>query len=66
MSTTGNSDADINVGELVKTGNQERFIDLESQDLGLDEVEGLSVDLYESFTSLFPSLSVFCPARIDP
>ena len=55
VSTASNSDADIDVGELLKTDDQEGFVDLESQDLGLNQVQRLSVDLDESFTSLFPS-----------
>lgn len=54
VSTTGNSDSDVDIGELVKSNDEERLVDLESQDLWLDQVEGLSVDLYESFTSLIP------------
>ncbi len=60
VSTTGNPNADVDVGELVQTNDQEGLVDLESKDLGLDQVEGLSIDLDESFTSLyFPFLSVF-------
>jgi hypothetical protein len=59
VSTTSNPDADIYTGEFVETDDQEGFVDLESQDLGLDEVERLSVDLDESFTSLFPSCQYF-------
>ena len=55
VSTTGNSDADVDILELLNTGNQKRLVDLESKDLGLDEAERLSVDLDESLTSLFPS-----------
>jgi hypothetical protein len=63
--TTSNSDTDIDVGELVETNDQEGFVDLESQDLRLDEVEGLSVDLDDSFTSLlFHSVSFFSSAFI--
>ena len=54
VSTTSNSDADIDTGELVETDDQEGFVDLKSQDLGLDEVERLSVDLNESLSCLFP------------
>jgi hypothetical protein len=61
VSTTSNSDADIDTGELVETDDQEGFIDLESQDLGLDEVERLSVDLNKSLSSLFP----FCQYLIS-
>lgn len=52
VSTTSDSDTDVDVGELVEAHDQKRFIDLESKNLGLDEVERLSVDLDESFTSL--------------
>ena len=54
VSTTGNSDADIDVGESFQANNQEGFVDLESQDFRLDKVERLSVDLDDPFTSLFP------------
>jgi hypothetical protein len=52
VSTTSNSDADIDVGELLKTDDQEGFIDLESKDFGLDEVEGLSVNFDQALSSL--------------
>jgi len=61
VSTTSDSDTDIDVGELLKSSYQKRFVDLESQDLGLDEAKGLSIDLDESFTSLFPNMLAFCP-----
>lgn len=64
VSTTSNPDANIDTSELVETDDQERFVDLESQDLGLNEIERLAVDLDESFTSLFPpcqySLTPLC------
>jgi hypothetical protein len=52
VSTTSNSDADIDVGELLETDDQEGFVDLESKDLGLDEVEGLSVNFDQTLSSL--------------
>jgi hypothetical protein len=52
VSTTSDSDADVDVGEFLETDNEEGFVDLESEDLRLDEVEGLSVDLYKSFSRL--------------
>lgn len=61
VSTTGNSDADIDASELVEADNQEGLVDLESQDLGLDEVEGLAVDLNQSLTSLIFFSSVSYP-----
>lgn len=54
VSTTSNSNADVDAGKFVESNNQDRFVDLESQDLGLDEVERLSVDLNESLSCLFP------------
>lgn len=54
VSTTCNSDADIDGGELVESDDEKRLVDLESQDLGLDQVEGLSVDLDKTLTGLFP------------
>jgi hypothetical protein len=59
VSTTGNSDPDIDTSELVESNNEDGFVDLESQDLGLDEVERLSVDLNESLSCLYPSISFF-------
>jgi hypothetical protein len=38
--------------ELVNAEDEERLVDLESQDLGLDKGEGLSVDLDEALTGL--------------
>lgn len=52
VSTASNSDPDIDVGELLKTDDQEGFVDLESKDLGLDEVEGLSVNFDQALSSL--------------
>jgi hypothetical protein len=60
VSTTGNSDSDVDIGELVETNNEERLVNLESQDLGLDQIERLSVDLDESFTGLIP----FCQSNV--
>ena len=52
VSTASNSDTDIDVGELLKTDDQEGFVDLESKDFGLDEVEGLSVNFDQALSSL--------------
>ncbi len=62
VSTTGDSDADIDVGEFLETDDQEGFVDLESKDLRLDEVERFSIDLDEALSRLF-FLSVFHPLR---
>jgi hypothetical protein len=52
VSTTSNSDADVDIGEFLKTNDEEGFVDLESEDLRLNEVEWFSVDLYKSFSGL--------------
>ena len=61
VSTSGDADADVDTSELVEADNQERLVDLESQDLGLDEAERLAVDLNQSLTSLFFFSSVSYP-----
>lgn len=52
LATTGNANADIDVGELVKTEDQERLVDLETEDLRLDQAEGLAVDLDQASAGL--------------
>jgi len=59
VTTTANSDTDIDVGELVETNDQERLVDLESQDFWLNEVERLSVNLNKSLTGLNSIMSVY-------
>ena len=60
VSTTSDSDADVDIGEFLETDDEEGFVDLESKDLRLNEVEGLSVDLYKSFSRLYdPSRQYF-------
>ena len=61
VSASGNSDTDVDTSELVEADNQEGLVDLESQDLGLDEVKRLSVNLNQSLASLIPILSVSYP-----
>jgi hypothetical protein len=61
VSTTSDSDTDVDICELLEANNEEGFVDLESEDFRLNEVEWLSVDLYESFTSLFPSCQYSVP-----
>lgn len=41
--------------ELVNTKDQDRLVDLESQNLGLDEGKRLSVDLDETLSGLYIS-----------
>lgn len=52
MTTTRNLYSDVNVGELVKTNNKERFVDLESENFGLDEGDWRTINLDETLTSL--------------
>lgn len=54
VSTTGDANSNIDVGELLEANDEEGFVDLVSQDLWLNEVEGLAVNLDESFSCLFP------------
>jgi len=54
LTTTGNSDTDIDTGESLETDDEEGFVDLESQDLRLDQVQWLSVDLDKSLSGLYP------------
>lgn len=54
VSTTSDSDTDVDAGELVQANDEERLVHLESQDLWLDQVEGLAVNLHKTFASLIP------------
>ncbi len=65
VSTTGNSNSDVDIGELVKTNDEERFVDLESQDLWLDEVEGLAVNLDKTFASLISPYCQYSPIACE-
>lgn len=42
LTTTGYAHSDVDVGELIKTDDKEGLVDLEPQDGGLNEAEGLS------------------------
>jgi hypothetical protein len=65
VTTTGDANTDVDVGELLETGDQKWLVDLEAEDFRLNEVEGLSVDLDQTLASLFSNLSVFSPPRIN-
>lgn len=52
VTSSGDADTDVDVGELVETDDEEGLVDLEAEDLGLDKVDGGSVNLDESTTSL--------------
>lgn len=52
VTTTGDADTDVNVGELVEANDEERLVDLEAEDLGLNQVQGRTVDLDETTAGL--------------
>jgi hypothetical protein len=52
VATTGNADADVDVGELVEAENEEGLVDLEAEDLGLNKVERAAVDLDQTLAGL--------------
>jgi len=52
VTTTGDADSDVNTGELVEAEDEDRLVDLESKDLGLDERDGLAVDLDKALALL--------------
>jgi len=52
MTTTGNSYSNVDASEFVKPNNQERLVDLESEDFWLDEGERFAIDFDEAFAFL--------------
>jgi len=50
VTTPRDAHADVDVRKLLETNDQERFINLEAEHLGLDKVQGLSVDLDQTFS----------------
>lgn len=52
VSSTGHLDSDVNVGKLVEANNEERLVDLESQNSGLNEGDGGTVELDEALAGL--------------
>jgi hypothetical protein len=42
LTTTAYANADVDIGELVQANNQERLVDLESEDGRLNEAQWLS------------------------
>jgi hypothetical protein len=61
VTTTLDADSDINVGETFFTQKKDNFVDLELQDLGLEELDGGTVDTDETVTTLklFNAFGVF-------
>ena len=57
MSTTLHANADVNVGKLVRADAEDGLVDLELQDLGLNELNGGSVEADEALASLAVSNS---------
>jgi len=52
VTTTADPDADIDIGELVETNDEERFIDLESEDFRLGKRQRLSVHFNKALSLL--------------
>lgn len=52
MTTTRDSDSDVDVGELVQADQQQGLVDLESQDLWLHQGDRRTVDLDQTFAGL--------------
>lgn len=52
VTTTGDTDTDVEAGELVKTDDQERLVDLGSENGGLNELERAAVDLDQTLSGL--------------
>lgn len=52
VSTTGHSDTDVDVGELVQSYQQQRLVNLESDNLRLDQRDGGTVDLDQALSGL--------------
>lgn len=52
VTTTGDSDSDVDVLELVQAGQGQWLVDLETQDLGLDQGDGATVNLDQTLTGL--------------
>lgn len=61
--TTLYTDTDIKVGELVLTKNKDRLEGLESKGLGLDKLNGLSINLDEATALLGKGT---CSCRLFP
>lgn len=52
VTTTGDLDSDVDVGELVETGQRQWLVDLETQDLWLHQGDWDTVDLDQTLTGL--------------
>ena len=52
VSTTLHTKTDVNRGEGILSGNENRLVDLEAQDLRLEERDGRAVDVDEAATLL--------------
>jgi hypothetical protein len=52
VSTTLDADADVDVGELVRANAEDGLVDLELQDIGLNELNGGTVEADETLTGL--------------
>lgn len=52
VTTTGDSNSDVDLGELVQTDQQQWFVNLESQDFWFNQSDWRTVDLNQTLTGL--------------
>lgn len=53
VTTTSDSNSDVDIGKLVKSNNQKRLVDFEPKDFGLDKRKRRPIDLDETFAGLY-------------
>lgn len=52
VTTTLDTDADINVGEALLAQDEDRLKDLQAEDLGLDQLQGNTINTNQTLASL--------------
>lgn len=52
VSSSGHAHADVDIGELLQTNDEQGLVHLEAEDLRLHEVQRLSVDLDKTLAGL--------------
>ena len=68
VTTTGNLDADIDIGELVNAQEEDGLVQLGAEDIGAEKLEGSAVDLDHATSGNAPGHSyhripsVICPS----
>ena len=63
MTTTSDSAADVDIGELVETDNEQRLVELGAKDLSAEEGEWPAVDLDQAL-AVTGGVSDRCNARL--